>query len=371
MSRRSRPKDIGVGQDSFLDLISNIVGILIILVVLVGSQVKDGLYVGGPESDLPAAEVFPDETPESAAERNISSGKRDAELARTRELADARMREMIRQDEELQRIQTEMGAVSRRMEEIAGEREFLETEIVSADSQRVEVGRTATAIQQQLDTLNTAEDGRKSELFRLERQAESREKEVVKMQERLALLEKPLPGADGGPMKIPHKLTPISRTVETEEAQFILKEGRILFIPMNDLIALFQRRMNQNVGSLIMSGQRNDVIGPVEGFILHTKTVLSENNRQNVYFTLETPPLAQVGETPRMALAEISKFRDKISKLNPRKTVITIWVYPSGFSEFQPIKEEFYRLGFSIASRPLPEHVPISASPDGRKSMAQ
>ena len=42
--RRPIPhQDLDNGQDSFLDVVSNIVGILIILVVVVGAQVKSGL----------------------------------------------------------------------------------------------------------------------------------------------------------------------------------------------------------------------------------------------------------------------------------------------------------------------------------------
>lgn len=40
MSRRSRRDEIGFGSDSFLDIIANIVGILIILIVIAGVRVS-------------------------------------------------------------------------------------------------------------------------------------------------------------------------------------------------------------------------------------------------------------------------------------------------------------------------------------------
>ncbi|MDO4424596.1 MAG: hypothetical protein Q4D17_02380, partial [Planctomycetia bacterium] len=43
MRRNTSPQNLENGQDSFLDVVSNIVGILIILVVIVGAQVKNGL----------------------------------------------------------------------------------------------------------------------------------------------------------------------------------------------------------------------------------------------------------------------------------------------------------------------------------------
>ena len=43
MRRPIPQQDLENGQDSFLDVVSNIVGILIILVVVVGAQVKSGL----------------------------------------------------------------------------------------------------------------------------------------------------------------------------------------------------------------------------------------------------------------------------------------------------------------------------------------
>ena len=54
MARRPRNSDAEApGQDSFLDIVANLVGILIILVMVVGARAKDALVHGLPEEKAP------------------------------------------------------------------------------------------------------------------------------------------------------------------------------------------------------------------------------------------------------------------------------------------------------------------------------
>jgi hypothetical protein len=46
-------------------------------------------------------------------------------------------------------------------------------------------------------------------------------------------------------------------------------------------------------------------------------------------------------------------------------------VYPDGFEAFRQIRKELYRLGYTVAARPLSAGTSISGSPDGSKSAAQ
>ncbi len=73
----------------------------------------------------------------------------------------------------------------------------------------------------------------------------------------------------------------------------------------------------------------------------------------------------------RLALEQGSDFRRSLAKILPGRTTITIWVYPDGFDAFRQIRKELYRLGYTIAARPLPPGASISGSPEGSKSAAQ
>ena len=65
MKRKPHDQSEDAGSDSFLDIVSNIVGILIILVMIVGSRVTD--YV--------IAEETKNRPPEAAAEEKVSPEK--------------------------------------------------------------------------------------------------------------------------------------------------------------------------------------------------------------------------------------------------------------------------------------------------------
>ena len=61
MARPKHAEDLAAGQDSFLDVITNIVGILIILVMVVGARVQkitlDAVAQPGPSADHAALEA--------------------------------------------------------------------------------------------------------------------------------------------------------------------------------------------------------------------------------------------------------------------------------------------------------------------------
>ena len=65
----------------------------------------------------------------------------------------------------------------------------------------------------------------------------------------------------------------------------------------------------------------------------------------------------------RLALEANSDFRQKLAKILPGRTTITIWVYPDGFDAFRQIRKELYRQNYSIAARPLPTGEAIAGSP--------
>ena len=83
------------------------------------------------------------------------------------------------------------------------------------------------------------------------------------------------------------------------------------------------------------------------------------------------PDSDDLGEPLRLALDQGSEFRQKLAKILPGRTTITIWVYPDGFDAFREIRKELYRLGYMIAARPLPTGRPITGSPEGSKSAAE
>jgi hypothetical protein len=83
------------------------------------------------------------------------------------------------------------------------------------------------------------------------------------------------------------------------------------------------------------------------------------------------PRAGEIGEPVEAALAEQSEFREMLSRFEPRKTTVSIWVYPDSYGEHNQIKSWLHENGFQMASWPLEQGRRISGGPNGFKTSAQ
>jgi hypothetical protein len=177
------------------------------------------------------------------------------------------------------------------------------------------------------------------------------------------------------PVELKHYLTPLSHTVFGHEVHFRLAEGRIAFVPFDELIERAKQEMGQ-ITSVETATEQKHVVGPVGGFQMEFTLGMTAAERGRVglegkEFRIE-PAEARVGEPVREALGGSSEFRRRLGLLSPRDTTITIWLYPDGFADYRLLNDELYRLGFAVAARPLPPGMSIAGSPDhGTRSAAQ
>ncbi len=77
------------------------------------------------------------------------------------------------------------------------------------------------------------------------------------------------------------------------------------------------------------------------------------------------------GETYEATLKPISDYARAISRLNPARATITMWIYPDGFALFRKLRDNLHERGFLVAARPLPEGMAIRGSPGGSLSAGQ
>jgi hypothetical protein len=78
-----------------------------------------------------------------------------------------------------------------------------------------------------------------------------------------------------------------------------------------------------------------------------------------------------LGETLEQSLQAGSAFWRSLASVDPAKRVVTLWVYPDGFSVAKPIEEALHRRGFAVAMRPMPAELEITGSPAGSSSDAR
>ncbi len=380
MRRPIPQQDLENGQDSFLDVVSNIVGILIILVVVVGAQVKSGLtssrlkelaqkeHAETAAAAEPADELtLPLPGPEEDSTRN--SGLRPPLPPFTpseREKLNSELELAAETAEQTAQIQRQLGS---EVQDLQLQKARMEAEQSAFAEEIVQMTSALSMIQKELETKTSEKDLQNRELLALSQESVQLQNQIRELEAKIKFLKTP-GAANGGPKTIEHKMTPIVRSVDSQEVHFMLDRGYIVRVPLDELMKEYERKIPTIMHSLMQNGVRKEVLGPYDGFKLDTETRL-QGSKVGVYLKVVPPNIGVVGETLEEALRPESNFHGALEKLNPEKDTLTFWIYPTGFAMFNPLKNDAYRLGFAVASRPLPEGTPIAGSPNGQKSQAQ
>lgn len=310
------------GQDSFLDVTTNIVGILIILVMIAGMRTKTS-PAKAKEQEEALAKV-------SALEDQASAVEYDA-----------------------RRIQQQLESLEAEMEVQSAKRNALGVVMVTAEKELAD-RRSQLEADAQVE-------------FDLKRQLDEVKRDIERGKRDVSDLDSTKPPTQ----TIHHYPTPLSRTVHGEEVHFQLKEGRITYVPFKE----FMDDIRQSTRNIYEGMAKVSVLGPRNGFELHYRLEPSlDRSGAAVAVGCEfqlVPVGVQPGESIDQALSSRSEFRSAVARFSPRDTTVTLWTYPDSFAEYRRLKEELYRLGYATAGRPLPDGVLIGASNRGSKSSAQ
>ena len=324
-------------HDSFLDIVANMVGILIILVMLVGVRVKNA----------PVTAAIP--APEVPAERQLQ--------------------------EELTAEQSIRGDVLK----VADEIRDLQTETIVRGRQRDALATMVAAFEHEIESRRSQLDAGSQADFDLRRKLSEARVRLEQIERQRAQTE----AAHSEPVLVESYPTPLSQTVEGREAHVQVRGGQVAFIPLDQLVEALRSDAGRQKYKLLDQPELTDTVGPVGGFRLKyvirrhdmTPEMAMETGRGGSYAQLERwtliPVSSQLGEPVDVALAEGSEFRQALSKYRPARSTITIWTYPDSFGSFRKLKKALYSEGFSVAARPLPHDIPISGSPEGSKSAKQ
>jgi hypothetical protein len=333
--RRQDDEEEAVGQDSFLDVVANIVGILILLVMVVGARAAMA-----PTSDVanPALGTPPGAAELKAALQHAAKSRADVEEI-VQQTANMHL-ESVRRESERMRLQTLVSAVSA---EIQQQREKLSAE----EQQDFDLRRQLAMAQIELEDLSRRELGMIDV---------SPEVEQIKS----------LP-------------TPLAEIVSGDEVHLRLAKGQVAFIPLEELLAAFQSDAKQNLWRLDNQDEASNTIGPIGDFRLRyflRKSQLTVPGRGTATLVQLArwqlmPTSAQIGEPVEQALMKGSELSKHLDRFAPERTTITVWVYPDSFQHFRTMKEALFERGYATAGRPLPNGIPIGGSPHGTKSAAQ
>jgi hypothetical protein len=338
--RRAVPETVETsGQDSFVDVVTNLVGIMIVLVIIVGVKVKHVWVDPAGAKDAP-----PD-----AARADSAAG-----LATLQSTAVAIEGDVRRTGEQVMRMDQELAARAIEREQLATLLAAGKHEIADRRG-HLEAGAQADFdLKQQLAALSAQLNESKTELNQVENDH--------------------LPAVE-----LRHFMTPISRTVFGKEVHFRLSNGRIAYVPLDELLDMAKSNLHKELPELNSPAaitEHEQIAGPFQGFEMRYSLEIEPAGAGRASVRLReaqfVPSGGEPGETLVAALQPTSDFRRHLAEHDPSQTTATIWVYPEGFADFRKIKDELYRLGYATAARPLPVGANVSGSSEhGTRSSAQ
>lgn len=340
MTRRKR-STLEMGYDSFLDIVANLVGILIILVVVLGSRSRDVAEASAREALDKSVEV---------------SELRDAQS----QAAAARM--------DVERLKRQSAVYDQEINARRRERGML------------------------LDLLNAAREQweeKKKELTEDQKQAGKLAAELAAAEKTLSDLvgeRTKLQNSEGPIVSIEHLPSPMAKTVFGEEIHLRLKNGLLSVVPIDSLVDAIREEFRRGLGGN-RPGTTESTVGPIRGWVAEyemekSQAIVNRGGSVGPVVRMEMtgmtikPSSEPFGERldeilKAAASGERTMLDIELAGRDPATTTVTVWVYPDSFREFRSLKEHLYARGIATAARPLPTGQPISGGPQGSRSSAQ
>ena len=386
MGRRSQRPELEFGSDSFLDVICNIVGILIILIVVVAVKVER----------QPRAQA---EAMANAAQVEPPIPDRESEYTQRQSDLDAMKQQHSRVASRLQELTSRKALLHQEHRLVQEEMDALQNQLATqtADTQRIKVaqsdaeneaGKLSADVERLLNILAGKEKALKNAITVIQQEesvaTEAEEKlrqtivETVRLREVLDDTAKP---ADSSP-RLVHRIMPVSRKTNGEEVMFRMSEGRISEVPIKELMDLAVDRVRKRITMLQRFGRLEDVVGPIGGYKMTFAIEMNafnsleylqyggDGSKFNSFTQVIVPDETLVAESAADSVKPGSAFRQKLESM-PADSSVTIVVYEDSFREFAALREVAHGLQIRVAGRPLPVGTHITISASGSASRAQ
>ncbi|MBL8850332.1 MAG: hypothetical protein JNG89_11695 [Planctomycetaceae bacterium] len=371
MAGRKR-EELAFSMDSFLDVICNLVGIMLILIIVAGLRVSRAPVVLSKSETAPDAPAVPQitairltdigswmepapDSPEKVAPVEVPIEPPPTELmsradqlraqiaALARTTADLKVRaaetrqRRERTDEELRQLATTRQQTQAQVQETAAQAAEATRSLEELEAQAARLAASAAAIAEQVP---------QSQVLR-------------------------------------HNVTPISRQVsEKDELHLRLSGNRVSVVPLDSLAEALKFRLERSRDLFLRINRYEGTAGPVDGFLMRyvverqQPSAIEELRNggpfmriQMTYYELEAGADV-VTESADEALVPGSRFLTALASARSG-TSLTFWVYPDSFELHRTLQDHAHNAGFDIAARPLPSGVPIAGSPNGSRSAAQ
>ncbi len=357
MIRRRRPhREANFSFDSFLDLVTNVVGIIIrlILVVWVGARSYTGIQQAFTPQEIAAASALADPVIAADDPLQLELARQRAELEEAQKRLLDQLRQLELTKETGKHIEEDLAALDKHKDEL---------DLAKAQLSGVAAGQSRAGGSLAL-TLGDIQKRRE------------KLKEELKAMEKLPPLKKVL-----------RYRTPVSKPIHAEEFHFECKNGRVAFVDVNAMVADIVRDLKENGEQLKTQWEVTAVTGAVGPFRLRYTIERSRGGLDNAFAGVSpqananfgyglsawiVEPIAPVrGEGLDGAFAVNSEFRHVADGLSPALAAVTFWVYPDSFEIYRQLRDYLADRDITVAARPLMEGIPITCSRRGSVSRGQ
>lgn len=354
--RRRRPqREIAFSFESFLDVVANVVGIIIrlILVAWIGARSYKAVVALPPEPPPPPALADPEPPPDPSDPRlEQLAHRRRALSSEEQQTLGSRRREQAQIHAEAERLLHEA-------QELARKREELEQVQGELKAQAGETGKKAKDVLLSVEEL----EKRSTQLLAELKKAEGAPKQTKQLRYR----------------------SPVSAVVQTDEVSFECAGGRVTLFDRGALeqkaVDAARRRSDELRDRWEINGdtdavgafrlrysaerEKSALDGPLSG------APSSGSFRYGLSYWEAVPIQSVRGEPGDQAMLPGSAFRKLVDELDPQQTVVTIWVYPDSFALYRRLRDYLHGRDVIVAGRPLAVGTPIAASQRGTASRGQ
>ena len=281
MSRRPQEEEES-SQDSFLDVVANLVGVIIILVMLVGAKATHDALCGTSPA-APAEQV--------ATDKPANSQELESQLKEARSNAYERKREV---------------------EQLATRLVQIKQEANDFDAERVNLAMHRSVVEEDLARRRELLDAEHKQQFDVQ-------KKIAEYQLTLDSLTKEQLGLLNGPETVEELEsvpTPLAREVDGDAIHLRLKDGLVSIVPFDELLLEVQNHVESIRRRLQSSDTVVDTFGPIDGY------------RIRMTVTCEQDP-ASIGG-PRAGQLQLGRVSISTPKCSPPpKPWAKMWSKPS------------------------------------------
>jgi hypothetical protein len=350
--RRRRTREIEFSFDSFLDVVANVCGIIIrlILVTWAGSRAYHAAVAEHALSTLDA--------PAAVAEAESA-----APLPELPAITDPLEQEALRRRAELALQEQRLLQQLRQFDWLKEGNQKAQGQVASVDAAELEARKQQAALEK-----SVAKDD--AEVRAAEMSMAEFERRSKKLAAELTALEKEPP-----PTKILKYLTPLSHPVHTAQLDFECASNRVSFVDV-EAFAMEAQRTTEDKRGASLPQEVEGITEAIGAFKMHYTLERVANLQVGVMglpvqekslryrlteWTVE-PVASGRGETADKALRAGSEFHRQVDAVDPERSVITFWVYPDSFGLYRQLRDYLHEKGIEVAGRPLPPGAPIAGS---------